>query len=142
MKQASHHWHRCSGPDEVPMGPNMQQASAGASFAVQGIVTDQLAQMVFNKALGPKSRHAKPFCPSQYNRPPVHLCADCAEDLIPFQVKPDADFTCHDGLPQSGIARKYQTDASIACPGWCMSREPNEYTQTQSERIAIRRCEK
>jgi len=43
--RASHHWHTCT--DASAEGSSMP-------FAVKGLVTDMLAQMVFNRVLGPK----------------------------------------------------------------------------------------
>jgi len=43
--QANQHWHSCTKPNA---------AATRIPFAIKGLITDMLAQMVFNKALGPK----------------------------------------------------------------------------------------
>jgi hypothetical protein len=119
-------------------------------FAVQGLVTDQLAQMIFNKALGLRPSRAvtaavaadaadDAVAAAEPYRPGLKVCMDCPPGLLPFNVKPQAEATCHDGLPAKEFKSHY-TPVLPECPAWCFAQSVDSVTETKSGAVHVRDC--
>jgi hypothetical protein len=138
--RASQHWHRTTTLDEPIL--------ADPPFGVVGLVTDTLAQIVFNRVLGPKGAIAPAAAQHrpglrhrrlQAERPPVTVCTDCPAALLPFHIKPRPDMVCYDHLP--GDDYKHQYDRPVPeCPGWCMAEPVTEMLPSQSGEVEVREC--
>ena len=116
------------------------------TFGVQGLVTDQLAQMVFHKVLGPRppreltlAATAPAAAATEPPRPGLKVCMDCPPALFPFNIKPQADLTCHDGIPL-GEFKAHYTPVLPECPAWCRRQQPVSVMHTQSGTVDVRDC--
>jgi len=117
-----------------------------------------LAQMVFNRVLGPKP--SPPFSVAETpaegegeasdnsaatkvdeNWPPFRVCTDCPKSLMPFNLKPKSDMngSCYDHVPRTESKRQYAREVPD-CPAWCMQQSPTSLTQTQSKPVEVREC--
>lgn len=113
------------------------------------MVTDQLAQMVLNRALGPRpprevtaalqSTAAEEEGESKPNRPGLRVCMDCPPQLLPFNVKPEAELTCHAEIPVSEFKSHY-VPVLPQCPAWCTARPVDSVADTQSGQVEVRDC--
>ena len=123
----SQHWHVCTTDTTYPE----------VSFAVKGLVTDMLAQMVFNKVLGPKP---PVDAPTSAPRPPVRVCTDCPGSLLPFNIKPLSNLTkCYDHVPLADYRKQYVPKVP-ECPEWCLREPVTQMLETQSGAVEVRKC--
>jgi len=146
--RASHHWHAST---------DASAAGSSMPFAVRGLVTDLLAQMVFNRVLGPKPPSPDSVAQTRAGeadvasddgaemridekRPPFRVCTDCPTTFMPFHIKPRSDMTnCYDHVPLDDYKQEYALNVPD-CPAWCMSQPPASLTQTQSKPVEVREC--
>lgn len=115
-------------------------------FAVQGLVTDQLAQMVFNKVLGPRpprkltlATTSAAVAAEEPARPGLKVCMDCPPRLLPFNIKVENNLVCHDAVPQDKFEAGY-TPQLPACAAWCLEQPPIGTQQTTSGVVEVRNC--
>ena len=152
MKRSSQHWHSCTTPPPAPDSNDTAPARRKPSlytlkpvpFAVQGLITDQLAQMVFNRALGlrpPREVTAALVAkdPSKPNRPGLQVCMDCPPQLLPFHVKPASQLACQAEVPVTEFKSHY-TPVLPECPAWCLARPVSSLMDTQSGQVEVRDC--
>lgn len=153
--RASQHWHSCTeaeGANNATRTGTQLHTTRPVPFGVQGLVTDQLAQMIFHKALGPRPPRAltlaatAPLLPSTAAiagppRPGLKVCMECPPSLFPFNIKPQADLECHDGIPR-GEFKAHYTPVLPDCPAWCRQQQPISVMHTQSGPVDVRDCRK
>lgn len=114
-----------------------------ASFAVDGVVTDALAQMLFNQLLGDKPEMTDAFWEKVRTvdgiPPKIKACTDCPFSLLPFHIKPLANLTCYDHIPLKDYTAQYLA-TSLKCPEWCLQMPTSSTTPTQSGPVEVRYC--
>ena len=116
-------------------------------FAVQGLVTDQLAQMVFNKVLGSRpprkltlATTSAAVAVEEPVRPGLKVCMDCPPALLPYNIKLEDDLICHDTVPQDKFKGGYTPQPLPACAAWCLEQPPARTQQTKSGVVEVRNC--
>jgi hypothetical protein len=154
VHRASQHWHSCT-PAEAAGNVTRKgteiHTTGPVSFAVQGLVTDQLAQMIFHRVLGPRPPRTRALAATtaavaaataaaEPVRPGLKVCLECPPSLVPFTIKPKADLSCHDGIPVGEVKAHVTPPALDACPGWCRRQPPASFIQTNSGPVEVRDC--
>lgn len=128
LRTASQHWHT--------LRPHH------TNFTVEGIVTDQLAQMVFNKVLGPKPplkpAYLEHMRTTLLSKQQPMVCSDCPAGLLPFSIKRRAELVCTEGTSEKHV--QFRDNTVETCPQWCLKEEPNGTVETNSGPLPIRNC--
>ncbi|KAI9033183.1 hypothetical protein DFJ74DRAFT_156942 [Hyaloraphidium curvatum] len=120
----SQHWHR--------------DTRQGEPWGIDGLLTDMLAQVVFNQALGAKLPGYAISSSVEESR----ICMDCPPGLLPFHIYPEPNMTCHSGVigDRTNISVGQHVHAAPKCPESCMQRRPTHNVATQSGVVEGRIC--
>jgi hypothetical protein len=132
VRRASQHWHKVK--------------AQLTEFGVEGIVTDQLGQMLLNQVLGPRCELQKDNldenvidkAETTLGGESVKVCIDCPTTPYPYHVNVVQDFECFDEIPQGEFVAQY--NSSRRCPSWCFQRPVDHNITTQSGIVDGRFC--